>query len=123
MHRRVIRTASRSAIALVAVYALLLNALLSASAPFVPTSSGDAIVCLHDVGGPDQPTAPPWGHADSCCIAICGMGIAALPPSDYSRVPLLRVSTLAALEWSHPFVAPSPPPNAQASPRGPPSLI
>src|SRR5437764_8115837 len=101
MHRRVIRTASRSAIALVAVYALLLNALLSASAPFVPTSSGDAIVCLHDVGGPDQPTAPPWGHADSCFIAICGMGIAALPPSDYSRVPLLPVRRFTPLRRSH----------------------
>jgi hypothetical protein len=123
MYRRLIRAVSRSAIALVAVYALLLNALLSASLPVVPTASADAIICTHDLGGPDQPAGPSTAHDGLCCIAVCGTSVAALPPSDYSRVPLLRVSTLSALQWSLALVDPSPPPNAQASPRGPPSLI
>jgi hypothetical protein len=117
------RAVSRSAIALVAVYVLLLNALLSAAVPFAPSPSGDAIICLHDAGGPDQPAGPSSAHDESCCIAICSMGIAALPPSDYSRVPLFRVSTLPAIRWSFALVELSPPPNAQASPRGPPSLV
>jgi hypothetical protein len=114
---------SRSAIALVAVYALLLNALLSAAVPFAPSPSADAIICFHDAGGPDQPTGPASAHDESCCVAVCGMGIAALPPSDYSRVPLFRVSALSAIRWSFALVELSPPPNAQASPRGPPSLV
>jgi hypothetical protein len=123
MYRRMTRAASRSAIALVAVYALLFNALLSASAPVIPSFSADAIICTHEGGGPDQPAGPSSAHDESCCVAICGMGIAVLPPSDYSRVPLLRVSRFSAIASSLASVAPSPPPNAQASPRGPPSLV
>jgi hypothetical protein len=123
MYRGVTRAVFRSAVALVAVYALLLNALLSAGTPLVPAMSADTVICTHDLGGPDQPVGPSTAHDDLCCVAVCGTSVAALPPSDYSRVSLSRASVLTAIEWSVAFTAPSPPPNAQASPRGPPSLI
>jgi hypothetical protein len=111
------------AVALAAIYALLFNALLSGSAPLIPALSADAIICTHDPGGPDQPAGPSTAHDDLCCVAVCGMSVAALPPSDYSRVSLSRARVSTAGEWPLAFIAPSPPPNAQASPRGPPSLI
>jgi hypothetical protein len=123
MHRGVTRALLRPAIALVAVYALLLNALLSAAVPFHPAASGEPIICLHDDGAPDQPAGPSSAHDESCCVAMCGMASTALPPSDYSRVPFLHVSTFSRIGWPVGSVELAPPPNGQASPRGPPSLV
>src|SRR4051794_1843888 len=123
MHREVTRAVLRPAVALVAIYALLLNALLSAAVPFHPAASGEPIICLHDGGPPDHPAGPSSAHDDSCCVAVCGMGIAALPPSDYSRLPVLRLGAWLRIGWPVGYVALAPPPNAQASPRGPPSLV
>ena len=119
----VLRTGIRMAVAVATVYALLLNGLLSAAAPFVPSPSADAVICLHDGGGTDQPAGPSSAHDESCCVAMCGMGIAAVPPSEYSRVSLARASTLSTIQGPLAPVDPSPRTNAQASPRGPPSLV
>jgi hypothetical protein len=123
MRRCVTIARIRPVIALAAVYALLLNVLLAAGTPFALSPSADAIICTHDLGGSDQPAGPSTAHDDLCCIAVCGTSVAALPPSDYSRVSPSRAGVLTAIEWSVAPVAQSPPPNAQASPRGPPSLI
>jgi hypothetical protein len=121
---RALRTkAFQAAMVLAAAYAMLLTAFLSAAEPSIPEISVTGAICLHDGGTPDQPVGPSSSHDDSCCVAICGIGIAALQPFDYSRARLLRADTLLAFEWSLAFVAPLPAPNAQASPRGPPSLI
>src|SRR5438270_10428792 len=90
---------ARPAIALVAVYALLLNVLLAAGTPLALLPSADTIICTHDLGGSDQPAGPSTAHDDLCCVAVCGTSVAALPPSDYSRVSLSRASVLTAIEW------------------------
>src|SRR3954453_4489269 len=91
MYRRGTSAAGRSAIPLVAVYAFLLNTLLSAAAPFVPASSPDANICIDHAGGPpDQPSGPASAHENSWCVAMFAMGLAALPPSYSSRVSLTR---------------------------------
>jgi hypothetical protein len=123
MRRSVTIATIRPAIALAAVYALLLNVLLAAGTPFALSPSADAIICTHDIGGSDQPAGPSTAHDGLCCIAVCGTSIAALPPSDYSRVQPSRAGISIIVEWAVALVAQSPPPNAQASPRGPPSLI
>jgi hypothetical protein len=119
-----IRTGIRAAAALAAVYALLFNALLSAAAPSMPVPSADLIICTHDSGGPDQPAAPsPAAHDNLCCVAVCGTNAAALLPSDDSQILHAWQSTLLAATPPLAFVAPKPPPNSDASPRGPPSLV
>jgi hypothetical protein len=118
-----IKIGVRTAVAVAAVYALLFNALLSAAAPFVPSPSADTIICIHDGGGSDQqtPTAP--AHDNLCCVAVCGAAIAALPPADYSQIRLYPPAVFIPAKWSVALIAPSPLPNFQASPRGPPSLL
>jgi hypothetical protein len=111
------------AIALAAVYALLFNALLSAAAPFVPSPSADAIICMHDGGGPDQPAPSVPAHDNLCCVAVCGTVLAALPPADFLQILHSPPSIVVPAKWSVALRAPSPPPNFQASPRGPPSLV
>jgi len=112
----------RAAIAVVAVYALVLNALFSASVAFIPSSIADVSICGHDGAAPDQPDLPRPAHDEPCCVAACAMSAAILPPdkSDIfiwsSRIGEVVASRVAAF-------APSPPPNSQASPRGPPSRI
>jgi hypothetical protein len=125
MRRHLVTKAGiRTAVALVAVYALLFNALLlSASTRFAPSALADAIICTHDGAGSDQPAPQSPLHDDLCCVAVCGTSIATLAPSDYSRISLPRASTFAPAEWPAARVALSSPPNAQASSRGPPSLI
>jgi hypothetical protein len=123
MHRRVTRAGLRTAVALVAVYALLFNALLSASVRAASSPFPDAIICTHDGAGSDQPAPLSPVHDDVCCVAVCGIGAAALAPSNYSRISLPRTSVYAPALWQVALVAPSPPSNAQASSRGPPSLI
>jgi hypothetical protein len=119
----VTRAGIRAAIAFVAVYALLFNALLSASTRVVPSLLADAIICMHDGAASDQPAPQSPLHDDLCCIAVCGTSVATLAPIDYSRISLPRASTFVPAQWSLALFAPSPPPNAQASSRGPPSLI
>jgi hypothetical protein len=112
------------AVAIVAVYALLFNALLSAAAGFSASPLPDGIICTHDSGGSDQPAAPSSAHDDVCCVATCGaMAAAIVAPSDYSSVLLAPSPGVVALTWAVAIIAPSPPPRVQTSPRGPPSLI
>jgi hypothetical protein len=101
----------RAAIAVVAVYALLLNALF-------------ASICGHEGTASDQPDPPPHStHDELCCIAACGMSAAVLPPDDFSDMVVWSLQTRAIIDWEMAAFAPSPPPNAQASPRAPPSRI
>jgi hypothetical protein len=111
------------AVAVAAVYAMLFNALLSAAAPFVPPLSADAIICVHDSAGSDQPAPSSAAHDSLCCIAVCGMSAAALPPASYSQIVLSLESIAVPAKSSITLVAPAPPPNFQTSPRGPPSLL
>jgi hypothetical protein len=114
----------RTAVALAAVYAMLFNALLAAAAPHVAAPSADLIICTHDSGGSDQPSAPSsTAHDNLCCITVCGVGAAALVPSDFFQIALSPRSILLPPSWSRALVAPKPPPNLQGSPRGPPSLV
>jgi hypothetical protein len=114
----------RAAIAVVAVYALLLNALFSASVPFVPSPLANASICGHEGTASDQPDPPPHStHDELCCIAACGMSAAVLPPDDFSDMVVWSLQTRAIIDWEMAAFAPSPLPNAQASPRGPPSRI
>ena len=55
--------------------------------------------------------------------AVCGAAIAALPPADYSQIRLYPAAVFIPAKWSVALIAPSPLPDLQASPRGPPSLI
>jgi hypothetical protein len=118
-----IRAGIRTAVAVAAVYAMLFNALLAAAAPLVPTPSMGGIICVEHAGGSDQPVPSGPSHANLCCIAVCSATAAAVLPSDYSPVTLGRASTSTGVEASLATLAPSPPPNAQASPRGPPILL
>jgi hypothetical protein len=113
----------RAAIAVVAVYALLLNALFSASVPFVPSQFANASICGHDGTASDQPDLPHSTHGELCCIAACGMSAAVLPPDDFSDIVVWSLQTRAIINWEMAAFAPSSPPNSQASPRGPPSRI
>jgi hypothetical protein len=113
----------RAAIAVVAVYALLLNALFSASVLFVPSPLANASICGHEGTASDQPDLPHSTHDELCCIAACGMSAAVLPPDDFSDMVVWSLQTRAIINWEMAAFAPSPLPNAQASPRGPPSRI
>lgn len=113
----------RAAIAVVAVYVLLLNALFSASVPFVPSPLANASICGHDGTPSDQPDLPHSAHDELCCVAACGMSAAVLPPDDFSDVVASPLQSRAMINGVMAAFAPSPPPNSQGSPRGPPSRI
>jgi hypothetical protein len=116
------KAALRAAIAVVAVYALVLNALFSASVAFVPSSFAGVSICGHDGTASDQPDLPRPAHDEPCCVAACGMTAAVLPP-DASEIFVWSSRTGKVVTPLIAAFAPSPPPNSQASPRGPPSRI
>jgi hypothetical protein len=118
-----IGTGIRMAVAVAAIYAMLFNALLSAAAPLLPALSADAVICVHEGAGSDQPAPPLAAHDSLCCVAVCGAVVAALPPTDYSQIVLSLKSIFVRAKSSITLVAPAPVANFQASPRGPPSLV
>ena len=119
-----LRIAIRAAFMFAAVYALLLNGLFSAATAFAPSPLTDSAICAHDNEGSTQPfPSTPLAHEGLCCIAVCGMALVAVPPSDYSQILLSSHRVLMAAEWHTVVIAASPPPTFQASPRGPPTIL
>jgi len=73
---------SRRTIALVAAYAMALQTLFAALVSPAPAGPAGALalLCSHDLGGPDHPA-----HHDLPCAALCaamGHGVAGLVPPD-----------------------------------------
>ena len=110
----------RPAVALVAAYAVALQALLTAFIPSVPAALTDpfAVLCSQDkTHGTGQPA-----HHDAPCAAICaamGQGIAGAVPPDVVVVIVVPHAVTAA----EPFVDWMPPQIAvidSHAPRGPP---
>jgi hypothetical protein len=113
----------RAAIAVAAIYALLFNALLSASAPLAASPLASVSICGHDGAAPDQPGSPDSAHHELCCIAGCGMTAAAALPADHPHIVTWSSKKGAAVQWSVTALKPLPPAQSQTSPRGPPILI
>jgi hypothetical protein len=110
----------RRTVALIAAYAVALQALLSAFVPFDPSilAAPFAVLCSHDeAGGADHPP-----QHDLPCAAVCaalGHGVAGPAPPDVvvACAELLAFATLApASDWVAPRIAIDGP----QAPRGPP---
>lgn len=111
----------RAATMVVALYALVLQAVLGGALPAAAAGAED-ILCLHqaDAPSPDHRRAPaPHAHAE-CCTAAQAAGGAALPRPDLSTAAwpsgaVVRVAWRPVAE-----ALPRPPPGRIAHPRGPP---
>jgi|ERR1051326_8547720 len=109
----------RRTVALVAVYAVALQTLLTAFVPVVVAAPANvfAVLCAHDADRSGQPT-----QHDPPCAAMCaamGQGIAGALPTG-SAVGVAVPSSIAAFNPASDWV---PPPIAAAdshAPRGPP---
>jgi len=110
--------ALRAAIAVLALYALLLQAFLGGLMPLPKTIDG---LCAQHSDGSAVPGAPlPHGHGD-CCTAAQATG-PALPPRPAAIGVRWAVATNRHSAW--PFtdsVGARAPPGTIASPRGPPT--
>jgi len=114
------RAVHRRTVALIAAYAVALQALLSAFVPFDPSilAAPVAVLCSHDeAGGARHPA-----QHDLPCAAVCaalGHGIAGPAPPDvvvaYAE-PLALVTLAPARNWVAPRIAIDGP----QAPRGPP---
>ena len=114
------RFVSHRPIALIAAYAVALQALFSAFVPFDPVALSDplAVLCTHDdTGGASHPAS----H-DLPCAAVCaalGHGIAGPMPPEVAGVhsrPVSIALPIAAGDW----VAPHRHAETPHAPRGPP---
>ena len=109
----------RAIIAVIALYALCLQAILG-SAATLPVMGADPTLCLHEAGaaGPDAP-APVHVHL-ACCTAaqaVCDLDLPPLVPTGVVW-PDRRV---AAVAWRpHAVAQPRAPPERHARPRAPP---
>lgn len=109
----------RAIIAVIALYALCLQAILG-SAATPPPMGQEPGLCLHEAGeaGPDAP-APVHVHL-SCCTAAPAFSTLALPP----LVPTVTVwpdRRIAPPAWRpHAAARPRAPPEGPAQPRAPP---
>lgn len=109
----------RRTIALIAAYAMVLQALFAAFVPPAPFDpAGElALLCSHDADGPGQPA-----HHDLPCAALCaamGHGVAGPAPPDVVVGSFTRYASAAigpVNQWVPPRIALS---DIQA-PRGPP---
>jgi hypothetical protein len=112
----------RSAIALVMLYRLLLNGLFAAATQIAYSPPMDGIICTHDGAGSDSPAAPI--HDGMCCVAACSVTASAFVPADDFYVLIWLPARATLLSWLMPEgIAPQPPLNFHASPRGPPTAI
>ncbi|KQP34620.1 hypothetical protein ASF27_03525 [Methylobacterium sp. Leaf102] len=114
------RGASRRAIiAVIALYALCLQAILGTAVPLSPPGV-DPALCLHEAGeaGPDAP-APVHVHV-SCCTAaqaVASLDLPSLVPTGVVWPSRRRV----AVAWRpHAAAQPRAPPERDAQPRAPP---
>jgi hypothetical protein len=119
--RREVWTGRRAAVAVLALYALVLQSFLGASAS-AGMSVGAAPLCLHaDGSGPPLPGSPVRHPHANCCTAACATGSLARPPLAFvNAAPPARAPGRAA------FTAPRTLPRSVSplharSARGPPS--
>ena len=111
----------RAATMVVALYALVLQAVLGGALP-AAAAGADGVLCLHqvDAPSPDDRRAPaPHAHAE-CCTAAQPAGGAALPRQELSTAAWPS-GTGARIAWRPVAEAlPRAPPGRIAHPRGPP---
>jgi hypothetical protein len=114
----------RSAIALFAAYALLLNGVLSSAIPLAHTLPLEGIICTHDVAGSDEPAVPTSAHDGMCCVASCSAAAAMfVPVNDFYMLPWAPAFAASVLWSIAEDIVPQRRANFSASPRGPPTLV
>ena len=116
------RVGSRAIIAVIALYALCLQAFLGTLAPAIaqPTGPGAILCAEHDAAGTPADRALPCQHP--CCpVALTGQ---LLPVLSLAFVALVwPVSAVAApIRWDAAAAMPRAPPDPTPQPRGPPAL-
>lgn len=110
------RTLGRAAIAVLSLYALLMQPFLAAAAPAVLDAAG--MLCTHEPGGSKAPGAD---KAHACCPVLCLAGPAALPSPGSVAVAAHPVRRVVRIAWNPRSAhAARAPPAVSATARGPP---
>lgn len=106
---------ARVIISMIALYALLLQALVATATPSVAAELNGAICApQHDGSGPKAPA----DHHHQCCT-VAHLGIAAPPPGEFTSVSVTPAAT--HLVWRPEAALPrTGPPTHASSARGPP---
>ncbi len=117
-------TRMRAAVAVVALYGLLLQALLTSMASPPPAAGpGLSAICSPNGGDHASPDGQPTSHdRHGCCTAACAATIMATPAPSHGLVAWPRRDTTNVLWRTAHTILPTGPPVFAASARGPPTV-
>jgi hypothetical protein len=108
----------RAALAVAALYGLLLSTFLGAMAPVGPPLPG--LLCAREGGVPATPATP--AHAGDCCTLGCGASPAGPPPARTAGPDAAAPSQAIVHETGRAWASPRSRPRQARLPRGPPAV-